>query len=230
VAMLPGIKHRQPRSRMKALMQRYLLMKTIASAVIAVAVMFGLFLLEVELLVIFGLVTFTLNFVPNIGSFFAIMAPLPLVWLDPDSTLIHVAYVAIVPFLIHNTLGNVLEPKLMASGLELHPLTVVVSLTFWGSMWGVAGAILSVPITCAIRLWLQGLDHPYARKLHRWLDQPMGSGEPLAKEQQKAPSLRTSASRIIRTAVSSEGSPHVDGDDVQSAPSGLGQSQQLEPV
>jgi len=103
-----------------------------------------------------------------------------------------VAYVAIVPFLIHNTLGNVLEPKLMASGLELHPLT--------------------------------------ARKLHRWLDQPMGSGEPLAKEQQKAPSLRTSASRIIRTAVSSEGSPHVDGDDVQSAPSGLGQSQQLEPV
>jgi len=120
-----------------------------------------------------------------------------------------VAYVAIVPFLIHNTLGNVLEPKLMASGLELHPLTVVVSLTFWGSMW---------------------LQTANARKLHRWLDQPMGSGEPLAKEQQKAPSLRTSASRIIRTAVSSEGSPHVDGDDVQSAPSGLGQSQQLEPV
>lgn len=177
VAMLPGIRKHQPRSPVRTLMQRYLVMKTIASAVIAGAVMLSLCLLDVKLVIIFGLITFSFNFIPNIGSFFAILAPLPLALLEPDFSTAHVAYVAIIPFLIHNTLGNLLEPKLMASGLELHPLTVVVALTFWGSMWGIAGAILSVPITCAIRLWLQSLNHPYATTIHRLLDEPLGPGD-----------------------------------------------------
>mmetsp|Transcript_24470 Transcript_24470/g.53204 ORF Transcript_24470/g.53204 Transcript_24470/m.53204 type:complete len:501 (+) Transcript_24470:334-1836(+) len=175
VAMLPGIRQRPARpSQMKVLMQRYLLVKTLASLVVALGVMLSLWLMKVELVPIFGLITFILNYIPNIGSLFAILAPLPLVWLEPESTLIRVANVAIVPFVVHNTLGNLLEPQMMAQGLELHPLTVVVALTFWGSLWGIAGAVLSVPITCAIRLKLAEFDHPYARSLHRLLDDPLG--------------------------------------------------------
>jgi len=172
-AMLPGIHQRKPRSRVKILMQRYLLCKTIASFIIALAVMFALWIMEVELILIFGIITFTLNYIPNIGSFFAILAPVPLVALEPHSDITKVILVAVVPFAIHNTLGNIIEPKLMSQGLDLHPLTVVVALTFWGSMWGIAGAVLSVPITCAIRLWLAETDHPYAKAVHRFFDSPM---------------------------------------------------------
>merc|ERR1712050_271810 len=84
-AMLPGIHQRQPRTRMKILMQRYLLCKTIASFIIAVAVMFSLWMMKVDLVLIFAILTFTLNYIPNIGSFFAIFAPVPLVALEPNS-------------------------------------------------------------------------------------------------------------------------------------------------
>jgi len=195
VAMLPGIHDRIPRSQMRGLMQRYLLMKTIASFIIAVACSISLWLMNVDLVFIFGIITFTLNFIPNIGSFIAILAPVPLVWLQEDKTFVDVAMVALVPFLVHNSLGNVMEPKLMSSGLDLHSLTIVVALTFWGSMWGIAGAILSVPITCAIRLWLLELDHPYAKKLRRLLDEPMGSGK-FQEEPQEACPFRGNSSTL----------------------------------
>jgi len=145
--------------------------------------------------VVLRIITFTLNFIPNIGSFIAILAPVPLVWLQEDKTFVDVAMVALVPFLVHNSLGNVMEPKLMSSGLDLHSLTIVVALTFWGSMWGIAGAILSVPITCAIRLWLLELDHPYAKKLRRLLDEPMGSGK-FQEEPQEACPFRGNSSTL----------------------------------
>lgn len=173
VAMLPGVHQRLKRSRMKSMMQRYLLCKTIASIIIAGAVALSLWVMEVPLVPIWGIITFTLNFIPNIGSFFAILAPIPLVALDPHKNFMDVVMVAVVPFLIHNALGNIIEPKLMSQGLDLHPLTVVLALTFWGSVWGIAGAILSVPITCAIRLWLEEIDHPYAKTLHKLFDEPM---------------------------------------------------------
>jgi len=62
----------------------------------------------------------------------------------------------------------------MQAGLDLHPLTVVVALTFWGSIWGIAGMILSVPITCGIRLALQEIDDPFARWCFDVLDRPLG--------------------------------------------------------
>jgi len=197
VAMLPGIHNRRPRSQMKGLMQRYLLMKTIASFIIAVACSISLWLMNVDLVFIFGIITFTLNFIPNIGSFFAILAPVPLVWLQEDKTLVDAVMVALVPFLVHNSLGNVMEPKLMSSGLDLHSLTVVVALTFWGSMWGIAGAILSVPITCAIRLWLLELNHPYAKILRRLLDEPMGSGKLEEASQEPCPFRGNSGALLV---------------------------------
>mmetsp|Transcript_126629 Transcript_126629/g.270135 ORF Transcript_126629/g.270135 Transcript_126629/m.270135 type:complete len:453 (+) Transcript_126629:90-1448(+) len=172
VAILPGIHRRDHRPRVRTMMQRYLLCKTMSSLFVAGACALALWFMGVDLVLLFALITFAFNFIPNVGSFFAVLAPLPLVALDPHTNIMDVILVALVPFLIHNTLGNVIEPKLMASGLDLHPLTVVVALTFWGTLWGIAGAVLSVPITCAIRLWLAEVDHPYARLLHGRFDAP----------------------------------------------------------
>lgn len=163
-------------------MQRYLWCKTLSSLLVAVACMAALWILRVELVPIFGIITFAFNFIPNIGSFFAILAPIPFVALRAESDIVDIIMVAVVPFALHNLLGNIVEPKLMASGLDLHPFTVLVALTFWGSIWGIAGAILSVPITCAIRLWIEEINHPYAKTIHKLFDEPMGAGHEIASQ------------------------------------------------
>jgi len=54
--------------------------------------------------------------------------------------------------IIHFFVGNVLEPKIMGRGLNLSPLVVLLSLVFWGWLWGIPGMLLSVPLTAAIRI------------------------------------------------------------------------------
>jgi len=94
----------------------------------------ALIILKVDLALLFGILFFCLNYIPNIGSFFGILAPVPVVLLDPSKTMGDVIAVVLVPFAINNILGCLVEPKLMADGLDLHPLTVVVALTFWGTV------------------------------------------------------------------------------------------------
>jgi len=189
VAILPGIHQRVRRSRVKRLMQRYLVCKTIASLVVAFAVVPALWMMRVPLVAVFGLLTFVLNFIPNIGSFFAILAPLPLVLLDPARSIWDAILVVLVPFGIHNSLGCIVESSVMAEGLDMHPLTVVVALTFWGSVWGAAGAVLAVPVSCCLKLWLEEVNHPYARTIHDMFNSPFGRSKS-AKELEEARSTR----------------------------------------
>lgn len=174
IGLLPEIHSGRRASPVKDLVQRYLMCKSVSSLVIAVFVMLALWWMQVPLTVVWGLVTFVTNFIPNLGPLFAILAPIPFVWLKPDGTLLDTFIVVLVQFLVHNIAGNIIEPHIMSHGLQLHPLTIVVSLLFWSSIWGIAGAILSVPITCVFRLWLGELDDHRAKRLYRLFDDPMG--------------------------------------------------------
>eukprot|EP00931_Biecheleriopsis_adriatica_P069793 TRINITY_DN43602_c0_g1_i1.p1 TRINITY_DN43602_c0_g1~~TRINITY_DN43602_c0_g1_i1.p1 ORF type:complete len:510 (+),score=54.35 TRINITY_DN43602_c0_g1_i1:57-1532(+) len=181
-AMLPSADGRgSSRSGVKRLMQQYLLYKTFSSAVIGLVCGLALKIMQVDLAEVFGLLTFVLNYIPNVGSAIAELIPLPLVLLDPDKTLSQAVAVFMVPFALHNTLGCIMEPKLMSHGLDLHPLTVVVALTFWSSVWGIAGAVLSVPITSVIRLWLEELAHPYAQTACAIINGPQTKGSRRAR-------------------------------------------------
>jgi AI-2 transport protein TqsA len=51
-------------------------------------------------------------------------------------------------------IGNGIEPKIMGEGLELHPVTVVLALVFWGLIWGPVGMLLAAPITAVLRVIL----------------------------------------------------------------------------
>mmetsp|Transcript_45433 Transcript_45433/g.83102 ORF Transcript_45433/g.83102 Transcript_45433/m.83102 type:complete len:437 (-) Transcript_45433:51-1361(-) len=192
VGLLPGIHDGRRRSKVQRLMQRYLLFKAISTLIVTLAVMVGLWVLQVDLLIIWGICTFALNFIPNIGAFLAIMLPVPLVFLEPESTFQDLFMVVLVPFLIHNSLGCIIEPQLMAEGLELHPLIVVVALTFWGAVWGIAGALLSVPITCALKIVLEEIQHPAARRLLSLFDAPMGFSHEAAREPSRAEAAASS--------------------------------------
>ncbi|PQO26910.1 hypothetical protein C5Y96_19525, partial [Blastopirellula marina] len=81
------------------------------------------------------------------------LLPIPLAIVDFDSVVMIVLVIAI-PGAIQMTLGNVIEPMIMGEGLQLHPVTILLSLTFWGMLWGPVGMVLAVPITATMRIVL----------------------------------------------------------------------------
>lgn len=119
---------------------------------------------------LFGVLVFLLNFIPNIGPIVASLLPVPIALTQFDDPWRVVAVVAL-PGVIHITLGNFIEPRLMGRGLELHPVTVLLALAFWGLLWGVLGMVLAVPIVASLRIVLtrfattRGLGHLLAGQL-----------------------------------------------------------------
>jgi predicted PurR-regulated permease PerM len=102
------------------------------------------------------------NFVPYVGAIIATILPLPVVLLDPAQSGLDVLLAMVLPVALHTIVGNVVEPKVFGVQMELHPVVIMLSLSFWYAVWGVPGAILSVPITAVMRIILSNLSHPYA--------------------------------------------------------------------
>ena len=51
-----------------------------------------------------------------------------------------------------------IEPKLMGEGLDLHPVTILLALSFWGLLWGIMGMFLAAPIMAVLRIVLMQFD------------------------------------------------------------------------
>ena len=106
---------------------------------------------DIELASMFAILTILLNFIPNIGSIIAVLLPVPVILLQYA---IGWQFFAIIILLtIFQTLiGNILEPKVMGKSMGLHPVAILLSLTFWGFIWGIPGMFLSVPIMAAMKI------------------------------------------------------------------------------
>lgn len=94
-----------------------------------------------------------------------VILPLPFVVLKEGFELWELAAVAIGLTLVQFVLGQVLEPKILGNAMDIPPITVICALLFWAAIWGIIGAILSVPLTVAIKLYLENFDHPAAKLL-----------------------------------------------------------------
>ncbi len=133
--------------------RRYIVTKFAISAVTGLLVWLILHLLGLRMASVFGLLTFLLNFIPNIGAIIATLLPLPLALAQFDNIWSIIGVVAI-PGALQIVIGNAIEPKLLGRGLELHPVTILLALAFWGLLWGYMGMVLAVPITAIIRIIL----------------------------------------------------------------------------
>lgn len=131
-------------------MKNYIWIKTWLSLITGVVVTLWLLMLDVDLAVLWGLVAFALNFIPNIGSIVAAIPAclLALVQHGPLTALIAIAGYAAV----NTVVGNVVEPVWLGRRLGLSTLVVFLSLVVWGAMWGPIGMLLSVPLTMAIKI------------------------------------------------------------------------------
>lgn len=133
--------------------KQYMMLKSIFSFFTGLFVYLALLLIGLDYALLWGVLAFLLNFVPNIGS---IIAAVPAVIL----ALIQLGFVASLEvaavFLAVNiVLGSLLEPKYMGQGLGLSTLVVFLSLIFWGWVFGPVGMLLSVPLTIMLKLALQ---------------------------------------------------------------------------
>ncbi len=153
----PYAEHSQMYVEVVQKIRRYLATKVITSAAVGVLVWASLAILHMELAGVFGILAFLLNFIPVIGPIIVTVLPIPLAVAQFQSTL-PVILVVVIPGTIHNVIGNIIEPKLMGEGLDLHPVTILLALSFWGMLWGIVGTFLAVPITAAIRIVLMQFD------------------------------------------------------------------------
>lgn len=132
--------------------RNYMSMKTIISMLTGVVIGVALWIIGVDYPVLWGVLAFMLNFVPNIGS---IIAAVPAVMLTIVQLGVTPALlVAMVYAAVNIIVGNVIEPKYMGKGLGLSTLVVFVSLVFWGWVLGPVGMLLSVPLTITVKLAL----------------------------------------------------------------------------
>ncbi len=135
----------------------YIASKIATSLLTGVLVGVTLAILGLDMPLMFGLLAFCLNFIPTLGSIVATALPLPVALLEFDEPW-RIWFVLLIPGLIQILIGNVVEPKVLGKGLDLHPITVLLSLMFWGLIWGVTGMFLAVPITAAAKIVFQKVE------------------------------------------------------------------------
>lgn len=132
---------------------KYLAIKTWVSLATGTVISIWLTILGVDYPLLWGLLAFLFNYVPNIGSIIAAIPAvlLALIQLGFDTAL----YTGMGYIVVNIVMGNVVEPRFMGKGVGLSTLIVFVSLVFWGWLLGPVGMLLSVPLTMIVKLALE---------------------------------------------------------------------------
>jgi predicted PurR-regulated permease PerM len=141
--------------------QRYLLIKTLVSIGTGIFAGSVLAIIGVDYAILWGVIAFLLNYIPNIGSIIAAVPPMliALIQLGPMSSLL----VAGLYVVINTLFGNVVEPRYLGRSLGLSTLVVFISLIFWGWVFGPVGMLLSIPLTMVVKIALENSEQ------HRWI-------------------------------------------------------------
>jgi AI-2 transport protein TqsA len=133
--------------------RQYLGIKTLICLSIGILIYLSLLIIGVDYPLLWALIAGLMNYIPNIGS---VIATIPAVLFALVQMGLGGAFWTLGSFMIiHNVLGNFLEPRIMGKGLGLSTLVVFLSLLFWGFILGPVGMFLSVPFTMTIKIILE---------------------------------------------------------------------------
>jgi AI-2 transport protein TqsA len=154
----PYAEHSQVYKEVVQKIGRYMGIHAGISTATGLLVWSSLTLIGLPLAGVFGVVAFVLNWIPSIGSIIATLLPIPIAVAEFHDSPLLLVLAIVVPATIQNLLGNVIEPRLLGGGLDLHPVTVLLALSFWGLVWGIVGMFLAAPITAALRIVLMQFD------------------------------------------------------------------------
>lgn len=131
----------------------YLAIKTVVSIATGILVSFMLWMIGLDFYLLWGVLAFLFNYIPNIGSIIAAVPALSLaiLQLGPAAA----GGIGIGYMVINTVMGNMVEPRYLGKGLGLSTLVVFLSLIFWGWLLGTVGMLLSVPLTMIIKIGLE---------------------------------------------------------------------------
>jgi len=131
-------------------LQRFLVVSTVLSAAMAVATYGLLALLGVQFAAFTAVLIFFVSYIPTVGAA-AVVLPV-VVALVQFGTIAQPLIILFVLGLLHFVLMNIVSPMLLGQSLNLSPFAIIIALSFWGLIWGIAGLFLAVPLTAAIAI------------------------------------------------------------------------------
>lgn len=131
----------------------YLALKTLISLWTGVIIWLGLELMGIQFALMWGVLGFLLNYIPNIGS--VISAIPPMIQALLFNGFYEFMLVGSLFLVVHMVLGNMVEPRMMGHRLGMSTLVVFLSLLFWGWLLGPVGMLLSVPLTSVCKIWME---------------------------------------------------------------------------
>lgn len=134
----------------------YLKVRTLTSGLTGILTALWCWIIGVELAFVWGLISFILNYIPTLGSIVAIIPPtlFALLFLGIGrgvATLVGLTAIQLA-------LGNFVDPRMQGNSLSISPFVVLVSIVFWGWVWGIPGALIGVPMTVAFVMFCSEFD------------------------------------------------------------------------
>jgi predicted PurR-regulated permease PerM len=158
-------------------LQKYLAIKTGASAVTGILAWVSCTILGVDFPVLWGLVAFVFNYIPAVGSIMAAIPPIILALIQMG---FWPAVGVLVCYLVINiTIGNFIEPMLLGERFGISTLVVIISVLFWGFVWGPVGMFLAVPLTMMVKVMLDNSSDL------KWISVLMGKAPVLQRRRRK---------------------------------------------
>ena len=127
----------------------YFKLKALVSLITGIFSYFALWMIGIDSPEFWAFLIFVLNFIPTIGSLIATVFPAVYSLLqfgEFSPALLVLVIVGVVQLIV----GNIVEPRVMGSSMNISPLVTILALTFWGMIWGITGMILSIPIMVVI--------------------------------------------------------------------------------
>jgi len=150
----------------------YLMTRLWLGLVTAALYVLWLWLMGVDLLVVWFLLTFLLSFIPNLGSVLA--AVVPVFYAVAVLASQPIWLIALGLIVIEQGMGNLVQPQVQSRQVSLSPVVVLLSVIFFGWLWGAAGALLGVPIMIAVVIGAANIDQVAT-------DRPLVIGHPLER-------------------------------------------------
>lgn len=186
--------------QVEAIVRRFIFLKTLTNAMFAICIVLLLWTVKVDLAGLFGVLSWFLNFIPEIGPFISIALPMPLIMLDSRMSVdgrLRVSLIVLggqlsVKFII----GNIVETYLFGHDArfgEVHPVVMLLFIMLCGEIWGATGMLVSVPLLALLKLVL---DDELRDKIHHG-----HSNRVRAVSDTLARGLRGDTSNIIRYSI-----------------------------
>lgn len=138
-------------------LQSYIVIKTILSLITGAIATVILTIYGIDFAIFWGILTFVLNYIPNIGSLIATIFPILIALLEYGFGFTSLSLAALL-VINQNIVGNVIEPHFLGRRMDLSPVFVLFSLIFWGWIWGIVGMFLAVPIAALMKILFNNIE------------------------------------------------------------------------